>query len=154
MIPESVWNTLAGGLIGFFGALGVQAVRDWHETKRRRELLIDAIDSATSSCSTPAIMAAFTGGPHFSPAEQFLATFWRDLPLLGTYTQMMVVTFFSTLMDTARLEGGPSKEQVEAQMKLGDSVLELLEKERRGKRQNVSRVAKDEKKNTRTTVRS
>jgi len=39
-------------------------------------------------------------------------------------------------------------------MKLGDSVLELLEKERRGKRQNVSRVAKDEKKNTRTTVRS
>jgi len=153
MIPESVWNTLAGGLIGFFGALGVQAVRDWHETKRRRQLVIDAIDSATSSCTTPAIASAFTGSRHFSPAEQFLATFWRDLPLLGTYTQMIVVTFFSTLMDIARMEGGPSKELVEAQMELGKSVLELLEKERRGKRQNVRWVPTDETKSTRKTVR-
>jgi len=152
MIPESVWNTLAGGLIGFFGALGVQAVRDWHETKRRRELLIDAIDSATSSCTTPVIASAFTGSRHFSPAEQFLATFWRDLPLLGTYTQMMVVTFFSTLMDAARI-GGPSKDLVEAQMELGNSVLELLEKERRGKRQNISRVPTSDAKNARKTVR-
>jgi len=153
MIPESVWNTLAGGLIGFIGALGVQGIREWHETKRRRQLLIDAIDSATSSCSTPAIMSAFTGSRHFSPAEQFLATFWRDLPLLGTYTQMMVVTFFSTLIDTTGIEGGPSKDLVEKQMELGKSVLELLEKERKGKRQNISRTPIDDMKKLGKTVR-
>jgi len=98
-------------------------------------------------------MSAHTGGRHFSPAEQFLATFWRDLPILGTYTQMMVATFFSTLVDVARLEGGPSKETVEAQMKIGESVLESLEKERGEKRQNVSRVSTDETKSTRTTVK-
>ena len=66
---------------------------------------------------------------------------------------MIVVTFFSTLMDIARMEGGPSKELVEAQMELGKSVLELLEKERRGKRQNVRWVPTDETKSTRKTVR-
>jgi len=141
MVPESVWNILAGGLIGFFGSLGVLVIRDWLETGKRRKLLIDAIDAATNSCASPAIMAAFTGSRHFSPAEQFLATFWRDLPLLGTETQMMVVTLFSTLIDATRIEGGPSKALVESQMELLESVLRLLEKERKGKRQNITRLS-------------
>jgi len=140
MMPESVWNTLAGGLIGFLSSLGVLVIRDWQETRKRRRLLIDAIDSAARPSSVPAVISAYTGRHvYFSPAEQFLAIFWRDLPLLGTYTQMMVVTFFSTLIELTKMEGVPSRDLLETQEELRKSLMALLEEERRGERQNIGR---------------
>jgi len=136
MVPESVWNTLAGGCIGFFSGLGIWVIRDWIASRRRRRFLVDAIDSAARSCSVPAISSAFRGrASEFNPAEQFLPMFWRDLPLLGTYTQMIVVSFFWMIAMAAK--SVPSKTQLETLEEMRQSLMRLLELERRGKRQNV-----------------
>jgi len=140
MLPESVLNTLAGGLVAISGSLVVWVVRDYLETKKRRRNLINAIDSAARSCSVPAFQAAFVGRTgYFSPAEQFLATFWRDLSLLGTYTQMMVVSYFYELVDATRAIPPPRKSQLDALENLRQDVLKLLESEKKGRRQNINK---------------
>lgn len=138
MLPESVLNTLVGGLIGISGSLVVWIIRDYLETNKRRRNLINAIDSATRSCSFPAFEAAFVGRTgYFSPAEQFLATFWKDLPLLGSYTQMMVVTFFFELIGATKGNIPPSKNELDALEKLRQQLLKLLESEKKGQRQDI-----------------
>jgi len=138
MLPESVLNTLAGGFIGLLGGLAFWLIRDSLEKRKRRKALIDAIDSATRSCSTPAVMAAFTGRRGlFNPAAQFLSAFWRDLPLLGTHTQMITITFFSTVIDLTGQDTSPSKEQLNALRGIQEELAVLLNKERRGERQHI-----------------
>jgi hypothetical protein len=138
MLPESVLNTLAGGVIGIVSGLAISIIRDWIENRRRRERLIDAIDAAARSCAVPAIASAFIGRTgYFSPAAQFLPTFWRDLPLIGTYTQMLVVSLFSAMADCATGDVPPSKKQLDALQAMRLDVMKLLELEKVGKRQNV-----------------
>jgi hypothetical protein len=138
MLPESVLNTLAGGVIGIASGLVIWIIRDWIENERRRKHLIDAIDAAARSCTVPAISSAYTGRTdYFSPAAQFLPTFWRDLPLLGTYTQMLVVTFFSDIVDSCAGRIPPSKKQLDALQAMRLNLMKLLELEKAGKRQNV-----------------
>jgi hypothetical protein len=138
MLPESVLNTLAGGVIGIASGLAIWIIRDWIEIRRKRSQLIDAIDAAARSCTVPAISSAYTGRTgFFSPAAQFLPTFWRDLPLLGTYTQMLVVSYFSALAESTAGDVPPSKKQLEALEGMSQAVTRLLELERKGKRQDV-----------------
>jgi len=138
MLPESVLNTLAGGVIGIASGLAIWIVRDWIEVRRRRRLLIDAIDSAARSCTAGLLSSSYVGrGNLFNPATQFLATFWRDLPLLGTQTQMEVVSFFSDVIDVARSDSPPSQGVLDGIERLRQVVMRLLALERRGKRQNV-----------------
>ena len=132
MLPESVLNTLVGAFIGFFSATGLLFVQGWLETRKRRRELIEAVEAAARSSTVPVM--SVMGGVHYSPAEQFLPVFWRDLAVLGTYTQMMVVTYFTLLIESTRTEGGTSKEIIETLMKLQQNVLDLIEKERKGER--------------------
>jgi hypothetical protein len=82
-------------------------------------------------------MSAFSGRTNFfSPAAQFLPVFWRDLALLGTETQMMVVDFFS-MTNSAMGSSPPSKELLDALEGMRRQVMKLLELEKAGKRQNV-----------------
>ena len=137
MIPESVFDTLAGGFIGIFSGLAIWIIRDWCENRRRRKQLIDAIDSAARSSTLPVLMSAFSGRTNFfSPAAQFLPVFWRDLALLGTETQMMVVDFFS-MTNSAMGSSPPSKELLDALEGMRRQVMKLLELEKAGKRQDV-----------------
>jgi hypothetical protein len=138
MVPESVWNTLAGGLIGILGGLAIWTIRDWMENRRKRKALIDAMDSAARSCTAGLLSSSYVArGNLFNPATQFLATFWRDLPLLGTQTQMEVVSFFSDVIDVARNNAPPSKGVLDSIEGIRQEVMRLLELERKGKRQNV-----------------
>jgi len=138
MFPESFLNMLAGGVLGIAGSLAVWLIRDGIENRRRRMRLIDAIDAAARSSMLPAIMSAYSGRTdYFSPAAQFLPTFWRDLPLLGTMTQMEVVDFFS-MVNNVMSRGGPqSKEHLDLLGKMRENLTKSLELERKGKQRNV-----------------
>jgi len=140
MLSETLLATLVGGAIGFFTAIGVIVVQDWLTIRKKRQELVHAIEAAARSSTMPAVLSAYVGGGiHANPAEQFLVTFWKDLAVLGTYTQLMVVTYFAMLIDATRVEGGPSKAMIEKLMELQRSVLDLIEKERKGQRQNIDK---------------
>ena len=129
---------LAGGVLGIAGSLAVWLVRDKIEDRRRRTLLIDAIDAAARSSMVPPIMAAFSGrADFFSPAAQFLPTFWRDLPLLGTMTQMEVVDFFSMVNNVMNRGGKGSEELVDLLGKMRKDLAKSLALERKGERRNL-----------------
>jgi hypothetical protein len=140
MFNESLLATLVGGAIGFFSAIGVIMVHSWLESRKKRHELIHAIEAAARSSTTPAVLSAYIGGPvRTNIAEQFLSTFWKDLAILGTYTQLMVVTYFSMLIDATKMEGGPSKDMIDSLMDIQQRVLGLIEKEAKGQRQNIDR---------------
>jgi hypothetical protein len=138
MFTDSLLATLVGGAIGFCSAIGVIMVQSWLESRKKHRELIHAIEAAARSSVTPAVLSAYIGGPtHANLAEQFLAIFWKDLSILGTYTQLMVATYFSMLIDATKMEGGPSKDMIDSLMNIQQRVLGLIEKEAKGRRQNI-----------------
>jgi hypothetical protein len=140
MLSETLLATLAGGAIGFFSALGVIMFQNWLDTRKKRGEVIDAIDAATRSAAFPAILSTVAGGSiHTNVAEQFLAAFWRDLAVLGTRTQLMVITYFAMVTETIKMEGGGSKQMIEQLEGMRQDVLDLIEEERKGQRQNISK---------------
>jgi len=136
MPSDTIVAALVGGIIGFVSAVGVIVVQNYLDTRKVRQQLINAIQAAVRTSTVPAMISGYSGRAA-NPAEQFLPTFWRDLGLLGTYTQLMVVTYFTMVSDSSKIEGGPSRSLIDTLIKPQDNLLALVDEERKGNRQNI-----------------